>query len=101
MDNAPSLNITGMILDGITRVIVNMFIPIPLPREVIVQLKGIIVSIGINFLLIFILVILAIFGFVALPFLSGRLTMPIPHVNDQFIPTDIPEQNPLGGDGLS
>ncbi len=101
MEDSPSVNITGWIVDGIVRAVVNRFIPLPLPREIIVQLKGIIVSIGINFLLILILVLLAIFGVVALPFLTGKLSMPVPPISDQFKPTDIPELNPLGGDGLS
>lgn len=101
MDNTTSENFANWIIDGIVRVILNAFLPLPVSQKLIVQMKSTIMSIVINLALVLVLVILAIFGFIALPFLTANTSMTKPSVNTDFTSTDFPSQNPMGGAGLS
>ena len=90
------------IVDWIVRVIVYLFIPIPLAAEVIVQFRGLILTILFNAALLTIALIVILFNLFTNPLTTptARANASIPS-DGSFISTDIPAQNPLGGQGLS
>lgn len=90
------------LLDLITRVIVHLFLPIPVAAEIIVQFRGIILTVLFNLVLtiavIFVLIYSALTGQSLVK--PGATTISIPS-DGSFTSTDTPLQNPLGGQGLS
>lgn len=100
------LNPFEFILDWIIRIIAQLFIPIPLAGEILVQFKGVIIAILLNFALLGIILLLAIIGAISNPSLAKKAianTTAIVSSSDcsKMDATDTPQQNPLGGQGLS
>lgn len=100
------LNPFEFILDWIIRIVVQLFIPIPLAGEILVQFKGVIIAILLNFALLEIILFLAIIGAISNPSLTKKAianTTAIVSSSDcsKMDSTDTPQQNPLGGQGLS
>lgn len=97
-----SLNLFESVLDWTVRIIVYSFIPVPLAAETIVQFRGLIMTILFNaVLLLFVFIIILVQLFTNPLFTSpaqAQISLP---VDGSFIETDIPLQNPLGGQGLS
>ena len=96
------LNPFEFILDWIIRIIAQLFIPIPLAGEILVQFKGVIIAILLNFALLGIILFLAIIGAISNPSLTKKAianTTAIVSSSDcsKMDSTDTPQQNPLGG----
>lgn len=90
----------NFLIDSSIRVILAMFLPLPIPDEVIIQIKAPILQIIITFLLLGIVVIVSIVGIFTIPF-ARQATITAPASDTAFTSTDIPSQNPFGGSGLS
>lgn len=88
------------ILNGLVRIVLMMFIPVPLPDAVIIQLRTSILQILFTLLLVIIVTIIGFIGIISLPFAQSP-TLIVPVTDTSFVPTDIPFQNPFGGSGLS
>jgi murein DD-endopeptidase MepM/ murein hydrolase activator NlpD len=91
------------LLDLIVRAVVYMFIPIPVVAEIIIQFKGIIVTVLFNAVLVIAVIIVLLLN----AFTNQNLTkqanateISIP-ADGSFASTETPLQNPLGGQGLS
>jgi hypothetical protein len=98
------LNPFEFFLDWIVRIIIQLFIPIPLAGEIIVQFKGIIIAMLLNFVLVGIVLFLAIVGAINNPSLTKQVLANTSIASSdcsKMSSTDIPQQNPLGGQGLS
>lgn len=92
------------LLDFIIRAIVSLLIPIPLAAEVIVQFKWIILPIILNGILLVIVLIISL----PMILVSNNFTVQANtnsntkfQNNSNINSTNIPKQNPLGGEGLS
>ena len=100
------LNPFEFILDWLIRIIAQIFIPIPLASEILVQFKGVIIAVLLNFALLAIILFLAIIGAITNPSLTKKAiantTSAITSSDcSKMDATDTPQQNPLGGQGLS
>ena len=96
------LNPLELLLDLMVRVIVYLFVPIPLAAELIAQFRGLILTVLFNAALLTIALIVILFNIFTNPFTTpnARANVTIP-ADGSFASTDIPAQNPLGGQGLS
>lgn len=92
-----------LILDFIVRAIAYFFIPFPLAAELLVQFRGIVLTILLNGVLLVVVLLITIVGVFTNPSLTKNAnanSIALP-ADGSFISTDIPLQNPLGGSGLS
>lgn len=97
------LNPLDFLINIIVRVIVYLFIPIPVIAEIIVQYKGLILMALFNVVLIIAVIIVLLFNSLTNPSLAQQANaenISIP-ADGSFASTDTPIQNPLGGQGLS
>ncbi|MBA3723512.1 MAG: M23 family metallopeptidase [Candidatus Levybacteria bacterium] len=90
------------ILDCIVRAIAYLFIPFPLAAEVLVRFRGMVLAILLNAVLLIVVLFITLFSIFTNPSVIGNANANtnIP-IDGSFIATDIPLQNPLGGQGLS
>lgn len=96
------LNPFEALLDWIVRIIVYAFIPSPLAAETIVQFRGLVLTILINGILLFLVFIVMLMQLFMNPTFATSAQAQIAVPSDgSFISTDTPLQNPLGGQGLS
>jgi murein DD-endopeptidase MepM/ murein hydrolase activator NlpD len=92
-----------LILDFIVRAIAYLFIPFPLAAELLIQFRGMILTILLNGVLLIVVLLITIVGVFTNPSLTKNAnanSIALP-ADGSFISTDIPLQNPLGGSGLS
>ena len=101
----------GFIVDTLIKVLVNLVIPIPLAGDVVAKFKGPVlgflastVILGIMLFVILITIFISIFlsptGF--FQFLTSNLAQSaLTTLNNEFVQTSIPAQNPFGGAGMS
>ena len=88
------------LLDIAVRAIVHLFIPIPLVAELVVEFKGIIASILLNAVLVVVVFIIFLANSFTNQHANANTNITIP-IDGSFASTDVPAQNPLGGQGLS
>ncbi len=101
----------GFIVDTLIKVLVNLVIPIPLAGDVVAKFKGPVlgflasmVILGIMLFVILITIFISIFlsptGF--FQFLTSSVAQSaLTALNNEFIQTTVPAQNPFGGQGMS
>ncbi len=96
------LNPIEFLIDWIVRLIVYFFVPIPLAAEMIVQFRGIVFAFLLNGILVILVLIIFLTHWATNPLSTqqalANVNLPI---DGTFIETDIPLQNPLGGQGLT
>jgi murein DD-endopeptidase MepM/ murein hydrolase activator NlpD len=90
------------ILDSIIRAIAYLLIPFPLAAEVLVRFRGMVLAILLNVALLIVVLFIALFSIFTNPLIinNANANINIP-IDGSFLSTDIPLQNPLGGQGLS
>ncbi len=88
------------ILNSLVRIFLTMFLPFPIPDEIIMELRASILQILFILLLVLILTVVSLIGIFTLP-LTHQVTTIAPASDSSFSGTDVPFQNPLGGIGLS
>lgn len=92
-----------LVLDWIVRAVAYIFIPFPLAAELLVQFRGMVLTILLNGVVLIVVLFIAIVSIFTNPSFTknanaNTITLP---VDGSFISTDIPIQNPLGGSGLT
>jgi murein DD-endopeptidase MepM/ murein hydrolase activator NlpD len=91
-----------LILDWIIRAVAYLFIPFPLAAEVLIRFRGMVLAILLNVILLVVVLFIALFSIFTNPTLtnSANANINLP-IDGSFISTEVPLQNPLGGQGLS
>ena len=103
-------NTIGFIVDSLIKVVVNMFIPIPLAGDVIAKLKGPILGFMASLVILTIMLFVTLISVFSTIFLTptgffqyiyANGNDGLDGVNEEFIQATIPSQNPFGGSGMS
>ena len=98
----------GFIVDSLIKVIVNLVIPIPLAGDVVAKLKGPILGFLASLVILTVMLFVTLVSVFSTVFLTPTGFFQYIYaninnggVNDEFIQTSVPSQNPFGGSGMS
>ena len=100
----------GFIVDSLIKKVVNLIIPIPLAGDVVAKFKGPIlgfiasivmltIMLFVTFIAIFSTIFLSPTGF--FKYVSASVGDNLNGINEEFVQSTIPSQNPFGGSGMS
>ena len=100
----------NLVIDNVIRLVVKVFIPIPLASELIIYFKGPILALLAGSILFFLTVIFIIFSMIVTPSSSASTSQTIPlagqniqglngYLEQGFSDTNTPTKNPFGGSG--